>query len=181
MPRSSSADFALADRTSGKDGRTRSGDWISTTRASAGSKLRNSFSMPEARELGDRPGQFDPSGAATDDDEAEQALPLGLVVRAFGPLEGGENPAANCGRVVDLLEPGREGLPVVLAEIAVPRARCQHEIVVADAMLAEQHFLARRIDARDLVEQNAVLNWSRSRPRIGDAISAGARLAVATW
>ena len=64
-----------------------------------------------ARDVGDRPGHLDAGCAAADDDEGEQPLPLGVVVRELGSLECQENAAANAGRVLDALEPRRDRSP----------------------------------------------------------------------
>ena len=85
-------------------------------------------------ELGDGAGKLDAGRPATDDHEGEETFLLGRIVGIFRVLEGDQQAPPDIGRVVDLLEAGRELLPFVVVEVAVPRARRQDEIVVGDAL-----------------------------------------------
>ena len=83
-------------------------------------------------ELGDRAGHLDAGRAAADHDEGQEPLPLGLVALGLGALEGDQDAAAKLGRVLDLLQAGRRVFPFVVAEISVPRAGREDQVVVAD-------------------------------------------------
>ncbi len=109
----------------------------------------------EARQLGDGAGEFHPGRTAADDQEGEQAAPLARVVRRLGPLEGGEQAPPHLGGILDALQAGRVGRPIVAAEIAVGGAGGEHQIVVADALAGHQHFAPRRIHAGHFAEQHA--------------------------
>ena len=67
-----------------------------------------------------------------------------------------------------------------MAEIGVPRARRDNELVVADAAVAGQDLTAGEIDAGDLAEKHGRIRLIRRMPRIGAAIFAGDNAAVAT-
>ena len=97
-----------------------------------------------ARDVGDRPGHLDAGCAAADDDEGEQALPLGVIVRELGSLECHENGAANASRVLDALEPRRDRLPLVVTEIGVHRAGGDDQIIVRHRTGAGLHEPRRR-------------------------------------
>lgn len=75
-----------------------------------------------SRELGYRAGKLDPGGAGADQDEGQEASPFRFVVAGLSPFEGSENAAPDRGRILDLFQAGGEGLPRVLAEVAVARA-----------------------------------------------------------
>ena len=60
---------------------------------------------------------------AADDDEGRQTLALGFIrVSGLGVLQGDENPPAQLGGIVDLLQAGRDGLPLVVPEIGMARS-----------------------------------------------------------
>ena len=114
-----------------------------------------------ARELRDRAAQLDPGRAAADHGEGEQLPPLLRVVDLLGALEGEEDAPPDLERVLDGLEPGRPGLPLIVPEEAVPRADREDEPVVAlDEVVAVARVgdvdpLVREVDARDLAEHDA--------------------------
>jgi hypothetical protein len=58
------------------------------------------------------------------------------------------------GRVLDLLEPGRKRLPGVVAEVSVPGAGRDDQVVVRDAPLADEHLARSGLDAGHSAEQN---------------------------
>ena len=148
----------------------------------AGIDVAKVMAQRHPRQLGDGAGHLDAGGAAADHDEGEQASPLVGVVCCLGMLEGGEDAAADAGGVVDLLEAGRDTLPVVVAEIGMPRAGRQHEIVVGDGAVLEGDGAA--LPCRSPVTLPS-MTWTlaalRRMARIGEAIWAGDRPAVATW
>ena len=101
-----------------------------------------------ARQVGDRPGQFDAGRTAADDHEGEQRLEPRRVGFALGFLERQKDAAADRGGVFDRLQPGRRRLPVVMAEIAVARPRREDQRVVGNrASNREAHHAGRRIHA----------------------------------
>src|SRR5215467_12071807 len=84
-----------------------------------------------AGNLGDGPGHFDAGRSSTDDDEAQQTLPLGIIIAGkLGLLECQQNASANAGRIFNTLEPGCKLGPIVMPEIGMRRAGRDHEIVV---------------------------------------------------
>ena len=123
-----------------------------------------------ARQVGDRPRQFDAGRAAADDHESEQRREPRRVGFALGFLERQENAAADCGGVFDRLQPGRRRLPFVMAEIAVAGARGDDQRVVGNrASNSEAHDAGRRIHARHHPEYGrdvlAVVEHRSDRPR----------------
>ena len=98
------------------------------------------------RDLGDRAGHLDAGGAAADNHEGEETRPLGRIFDHLRPLEGEQEPPPDLGRVRDVLEAGRERLPIVTAEIGMGRSRGEHEIVVGEIELASVHAPCRHID-----------------------------------
>ena len=83
-----------------------------------------------AGELGDLPGHLHAGGAGADDDEGQQPVDLGLVLGELGQLEGAEDAAAQLEGVVDALHAGGElGEPVV-AEVGLPGAGGDDQLVV---------------------------------------------------
>ena len=112
------------------------------------------------REFGDGASHFDAGRASADHDEGEK-LPAALGrLRRLGRLEGRQDAPTNAGGVVDLLQAGRHTFPFVAAEIGVPRARRQHEIIVGDlAFLGgatfHDHSAAPVVDAGHLAQYDA--------------------------
>ncbi len=84
--------------------------------------------------------------------------------------------------ILQRLQARREGLPFVMAEIGVPRARRQHQRVVADrAAVLEQHALRLQYRRSTTVPSSVVTSFRlRSRCRTGQAISDVASEVVAT-
>ena len=83
-----------------------------------------------ARDLAEGTRELDASRPAADHDEGHPGASSLGVGLAFGPLEGEQDPSPDAERVVDRLETGRQGLPVVVTEPAVPRARRDDEGVI---------------------------------------------------
>ena len=105
-------------------------------RAREVSMLRKSWRSVRRDSSAIWPAISTPVGTGPDDDEGHQ--PLDLLGRAgeLGPLEGAEDAAAQLERVVDGLHPGGEPGEVVVAEVALPRARGDDERVVGRDGLA---------------------------------------------
>ena len=105
-------------------------------------------------EIGDGAGEFDAGRAGADDDEGEQRRAPLRIGLALGALEGDEDAPPQRRGVFQRLQPRRERLPFVMAEISVTRAGREHQRVIGNAVaVIEQHALARRIDAVDVGEQ----------------------------
>ncbi len=82
------------------------------------------------REFDNGAGKLDARRASADDDEGEQhCLPLRIAL-AFGLLESQQDAAPDGRGVLKRLQRRREGLPVVMAEIGVTRARGEHQRIV---------------------------------------------------
>ena len=80
-----------------------------------------------------------------------------------------------------VFRPGACGGPLVVAEIGVVRAGGEDQVVEGNAPAFGDHLAPSGVDAGDLAQHHIdVLRCSRRMPRIGDAISAGDRPAVAT-
>ncbi len=95
-----------------------------------------------ARDLPERPGELHAGRPAADDHERHPlATPVGLGL-ALGRLERDEDAPADLGRVLDGLEPGRDGRPFGVVEIAVVGAGRDDERVVIDGSAVRQHDLA---------------------------------------
>src|SRR3954465_1609296 len=81
-------------------------------------------------QLGDLAGHLHTGGAGADDDEGQQPVDLGLVGRQLGELERPEDPPAPLERVVDALHAGGELGEVVVAEVRLPGAGGDDQLVV---------------------------------------------------
>ncbi len=107
-----------------------------------------------AREFGNGAGQFHAGRPAADDRQRQQRLALLRIGFPLGLLEGQQDAPPNGGGVLERLQPGRERLPFVMAEIGVAGAGGEHQRVVGDrAAVVEQHALAGAVDATDIGEQ----------------------------
>ncbi len=72
-----------------------------------------------AGELGERAGELDAGWAAADDREDEAAGALCFSLRRFGAFEGAQEAIADRNRVLDCLQAGGAGGPLVAAEIGM--------------------------------------------------------------
>ena len=86
---------------------------------------------------------------APDHDEIQEPPPLGGIGLGLGPLEGEQDTPADVGRVVDGLEAGRTGCPVV-AEIGVLSAGCDDQVVKRNASPIRHNLPAGGINSRNL-------------------------------
>ena len=98
------------------------------------------------RELRDGAGHLDAGRPAADDDEIQQPRALVRILLGLGLLEGEQDAAANVGRVIDGLQPGRGGGPVVVTEIGVLRAGREDQVVERDAAAFGDHHALRDVD-----------------------------------
>ena len=108
-----------------------------------------------ARQLRDGPGQLDPRRPAPDDHEGQEPPLRARIGPALGPLEGQEDAPADAGRVVQLFQPRRRRLPVIVSEVVVARAGREDQVIVGDGLLPEGHGAALYIHARDLAQEHA--------------------------
>ena len=133
------------------------------------------------RDLRERSRHLHSGGSAPDDHEGEPAAALLVVRLALGPLEGEKGAAANLQGVVEGLEPGRETSPRLVAEVGVGGPGRHHQVIVGDLRVGEHHAPALGVDRGDVGQENGRVPLPRRIRRIGAAISAGERPAVATW
>ena len=134
-------------------------------------------------QLGNGAGHLHAGGTASDNGEGEQPPALGGIGFRFGLLEGRQHAVADVRSVLDLLEARRERLPILMAEIGVPRASGDHQVIVGNVGDAAAHVdcAAAAIDRFDLGQNLArALRWRCRIRRIGMAMSAGDSAAVAT-
>ena len=123
------------------------------------------------RQLGDDAGELDAGGTAADDAEGHQRpAPLAIGL-ALGLLEGEEQAPADRRRVLEGLEAGGRGLPLVVAEIGVAGAGGEDEGVIGHlAAVGQQHPAPRPVDAGGAPEQGRHLRAVPEQPadRPGD-------------
>ena len=92
------------------------------------------------------PRHFDAGRPRADHDEGHERFPRRGVFHLLRGLERHEHPASNLERVVQALEARREFLPFRVAEVGVPGARRDDEIIVIDLSVRGDHFFQGRID-----------------------------------
>jgi hypothetical protein len=66
-------------------------------------------------------GHLDARRPAADHDEGQKPSAFGLVLGNLRMLEGEQDAPPELGRILNLLQPWREPLPFIMAEIGVPR------------------------------------------------------------
>ena len=118
------------------------------------------------------PASSTPVGSAADDDEGQ---PLAAVLGiALGHLVGEQHAAADLERVLDALEAGREGRPLVVAEVGVGRAGGEDEVVVGELAVGQDELLRGEVDAdrlrqhdRDVPSRRGTRSGSAPRCRRG--------------
>ncbi len=102
-----------------------------------------------------------PAPMMTKVSSAARACRIGL---ALGALKGDQDAAPQRRRILQRLQPRRERLPFVMAEIGMPRAGGENERVVGERIVVvEQHALALRVDAGHGGEQGGGLGPVRRR------------------
>ena len=124
------------------------------------------------RELGNGTGHLHPGRSAADHDEVEKATPLVRIPHRFGTFEGQQNPAAQVGRVVDRLQAGGKGRPVV-AEIGMLGAGRHDEKIERNAASLGDDLPAHRIDTGDLRQDDARVALAAKNPAYGRGDVAG--------
>jgi hypothetical protein len=101
----------------------------------------------ELREIRDGAGELDAGRAAPDDDKCEPGAPALRIGFSLGMLERQQDPAPDRGRVLQRLQSGSMGFPLVVSEIRMPRAGGHRERVIAQgAPVLEEHDAALRVD-----------------------------------
>src|SRR5579862_1091210 len=126
-------------------------------------------------------GEFDARWSGTHHDKIQGPGGLacyGLPLRKF---ECQQHAAPNLKRVLDSLQAGREGSPLIVAEIGMRRACGDDQVVVGKILLAGVHEPPLEIKALHLFEQADDVRIATEIERIGAAISPGESPAVATW
>ena len=132
------------------------------------------------RQLGDSAGHLDPGRPAADDHEIQQTPLLGGIRFRLRALERQQNPAPQVGRVVDRLEPRRGKLPMAIAKI---RVLAPVAIMRRSKGIRRPSAMTSRLSTstpETLARVTVAFLCPRRMPRIGDAMSAGERPAVAT-
>jgi hypothetical protein len=101
-----------------------------------------------------RAGQFDAGRSAANDYESEPGVALRGVRLALGLFIGQQNAAADFGRVFHGLKSGREGLPLVMAEIGIRGAGRDHQVVIGPLAIGQDHATVGDIEIHYLSEQH---------------------------
>ena len=120
-----------------------------------------------APDLGHGAGHLDAGRAAAHDDEGEVGVPADRVGLPLGALERQQHPAADLERVLQALEPGRERLPLVVAEVGVPGAGGDDQVVVGDASApsVKRTLRARRRRCRSTSASSTSVFFERAEDR----------------
>ena len=106
-------------------------------------------------DLGDGARHLDAGRAAADDDEGQVGMAADRVGFPLRVLEGEQHPAADLERVLQALEPRRERLPFIVAEVGVAGAGGDDEIVVAGSgAVGEAHRAGVDVDIAHLGEEH---------------------------
>ena len=95
-----------------------------------------------AREDRELPGDLDAGRPAADDDERQPLVAGGGIGSALGLLEGAEDPVAEVDRVLERLQPARDLLPLVVAEVGRLAAAGDDQAVVVEPLAAVEHDLS---------------------------------------
>ena len=101
-----------------------------------------------------RAGQFDAGRAAADDHEGKPGVALRGVRLALGLFKSQQNAAADFGGVFDGLQPGRQRLPLVVAEIVMRGAGGDHQIVIGPLAIGQDHAAVGDIEIHHLGKQH---------------------------
>ena len=146
--------------------------WIGTRRAASGGQF------PRAC-----PASSTPVGPPPTSDEREQLLPPRRIRFTLGALEREQDAPANLQGILERLQARRVARPFVVPEVAVARAGGDDQVVVSDSARPRSTALPARQHQSPWPRRAA---RGRSRAcrkiqRIGDAMSPGDSVAVATW
>ncbi len=131
-----------------------------------------------ARQIRDRARELDAGRSATDDREGQPCPPRRRIALALGRLEREQHPPPDLGRVVQILEAGRQAPPIVVAVVIGVRARGHDQVVVPGALAVAQHQRAAGdVDVDDLGQHHVdvVLAPQDRSDRHGDLVVAEAR------
>jgi hypothetical protein len=115
-----------------------------------------------AHQFDDGTGYLDPDRPAADDGGEEPFA-----------LEGEQHTAADLRGFIDRLQVGRIRDPVAIAEIAILSPGREYRNVIGDIASAHEDVFARTIGAGDRAQQHVCVGGCRTRPRMGQAMSAG--------
>lgn len=107
-----------------------------------------------SREFGDRAGEFHTRRPTADNDESKPPAAHFRILAVLRLLESDQKPTADIGRILQPLKAWSKGRPIVAAEIAVLCAGRQHQVVVANAAMTEQHLPRCGRNGRNAAEDN---------------------------
>ena len=136
---------------------------VVSTRGAASSRTTCAFDgidPPEvaahggAADVGNGARQLDTGRSAADDHEREVGALRVRIELVFCELECDEHAAPHLGRLLERFQPGRKFLPFGMAEVAVPRAARQNQVVEGDFVPIAEDDLPREIDPFDAPETN---------------------------
>ena len=119
------------------------------TRASAGSNVRNSLSIPKRANSAMAPASSTPVGPPPTIRKVRRDVRSAGSATRFCPLEGGQDSAPYLQGIFDAFEPRGMRCPSVLSKITVSSARRQHQVVIRNLLLSELYGLPLRVNADD--------------------------------
>src|SRR4051812_33196796 len=97
-------------------------------------------------DLAQCPGELDAGRPGADDDEGEPGIAPRRIRLALGSLKGEQDAAPHLRRVLDRLQPGRERLPLVVAEVVMRGAGGDDQLVERDLAVGEMYAVPLDVD-----------------------------------
>jgi hypothetical protein len=107
------------------------------------------------RDLGEGSGHLHPGRAAAHHDEGQPGPPAIRVLLALRLLESEKGPPPDLQRVLERLQAGSEGRPLVVAEVGMHGTHRDHEVVVEELAVREPDALPGDVDGQRLREHHA--------------------------
>ncbi len=114
---------------------------------------RKSRARRVLRDLAQRAREFDARRAGPDHHKCQPGLPFIGVDLALGKFKRRKNPPANLQRIADAFQAWRILRPVVVAEVRMPGAGGDNQIIVRKLAVVRRHHLAIQVDRRGLDQQ----------------------------
>jgi hypothetical protein len=109
------------------------------------------------RYLGNGPSHLDARGTAANHHKRQQLFSFLGISDQFGLLESHQDPAADGGRVLNLLQPWSNGRPFRMAEVGVRGTRGKDQVVVRDGRGPGMNKPFLRIDAGHVRHQDSCI------------------------